>query len=355
MKRFLERLSYGSLTTHLALSYRMLSAMYNAGIHIRRALEVLALQCDHPLLKRAMLDCAHKVDEGRRLSDTMSRHGDVFPLLHSNMIGLGEHTGSLHLILDRLAVQTEKANELRQRVRSALNYPIFIFIVAVILLLGAPAFVFKDLLRLLTELGVDLPWTTRLMIAASRVVASPWVLVLLAGAAFLLGVFVVRLRTDLNLRKRWEALLLAVPVLGPSLRATVVCDFTRALSNCYATGIPILKGLDLSARSTDNLVFIEAALRAQARMKEGAALHEALEATEFFPEITLQMVAVGEESGRMSAMLERAAKLSEDEVEHTLAIATAALQPLMLLVIGIAVGFVVIATMSPMLKVIEAF
>ncbi len=349
-----ESWTSGSLATQQALFYRCLATLYNSSIHITRALHIMAAQMEHPLFRASLPDIARRVEGGRRLSDAMAQHGMVFPPLHSQLVALGEQTGSLHLILEKLARQAEKATELRSRVRAALTYPLVIFVLALALLIGAPALVFKDLLRLLQEMQVELPWTTQLMVLGSKIMGSPLVLLPLAAIVVALVAGAHMIKSDLTLRRKVEKGVLAVPILGDAIRAAIVCDFTRSLATCYATGIPILKGLELSASAADHQLFQDALLAARDRMRDGAALHEALQASEFFPGMTLHMVAVGEESGRLADMLERVAALAETQVEQTLAIATAAMQPLMLLLIGIVVGFVVIATMSPMLKVVES-
>ena len=337
-----------------ALFYRSLATLYNAGIHITRALRILSEQMEHPAFRQALADISKRVDSGRRLSDSMAQHGLVFPPLHSSLVALGEQTGSLHLVLEKLARQAERSNELRARLKAALTYPLVIFVIALGLLMAAPAVIFKDLLRLLQELQVQLPLTTRVLVTVSKVLSSFWVVVPLL-VVFGLGVVGWRtVQNDLRLRRRLESLVLTVPGLGPAVRASVVCDFTRALATCYTTGVPMLRGLELSAGAADHLVFKEALLFARDKMRDGLPLHEALADSAFFPGMTVQMVAVGEESGRLADMLERVSALAETEVEQTLAVATAMLQPIMLLFIGFVVGFVVIATMSPMLQVINS-
>lgn len=337
-----------------ALFYRSLAALYNSGIHITRALQVLSEQMEHPRLRQALPDIAHRVESGQRLSEAMARHGLAFPPLHSSLVALGEQTGSLHLVLDKLARQAEKANELRAQLRAALTYPLVIFVVAMLLLMAAPAVVFKDLLRLLQELQVDLPWTTRLLIGASRLLGSPALLLVVLATVGCAIWFLPALYQDRRWRRKLEGFLVGLPLIGPAIRASVSCDFCRALATCYVTGIPILRGLELSAQSADHILFQDALLRSRDAMRDGAPLHEALAQTDFFPKMLVQMVAVGEESGRLSDMLERVAALAEVEVEQTLVMVTAALQPLMLLFIGFVVGFVVVATMTPMLQVVNS-
>lgn len=343
-----------SLTTQQALLYRSLATLYNAGIPLNRALHILTPQMDHPVVRKALADVATRVEQGRRMSDAMAHHGLAFPRLHSQLVALGESTGSLHIVLEKLALQAEKATELRARLQAALTYPAVVFLVAMAVLILAPAVIFKDLLRLLQDLQVELPLATRLLVSASRLASSPFVLIPLIG----LPLAFLALRRSVwehsGWRRQIERTLLAVPALGPAIRAAVACDFCRSLATCHATGIPILKGLELSGSAADHLVFGDALRLAIGQMRDGETLHRALQAMDFFPAMALQMIAVGEESGRLSDMLERVARLAEGEVEHTLEVATAALGPMVLLFIGMVVGFVVVATMTPMLKVINS-
>lgn len=353
-RRWQRLLTGGNLAQQLALFYRSMATLYNAGIPIGRALFILARQMEEPSLRQSLEEIACQVQSGRRLSDAMARYGLIFPPLHSNLVALGESTGSLHLILEKLAGQSEKATELRARLRSALAYPMVIFVLAMLLLMFAPAVIFKDLLRLMQDLNVQLPLATKVMVVASRFMTSPFVLIPLIALAVLPMMLWHMIGQLPEWRRKAEAVLLAIPAIGGAVRASVVCTFTRSLATCCGTGVPLLKGLELSAGAADFLVFQDDLRVARARLRDGSTLSEALEESQFFRGMTVQMVAVGEESGRIGDMLERVSLLAEQEVEQTLEVATAALQPLMMLFIGLVVGFVVLATMAPMLQVINS-
>ncbi|MEW6282880.1 MAG: type II secretion system F family protein, partial [Candidatus Eremiobacterota bacterium] len=265
----------------------------------------------------------------------------------------GETSGALHIILERLARETEQSNQLWMKVKNALTYPVMVLVAAMVLVVWAQNVVFKDLLQFLSQLGVSLPWTTRVLMVSSRILSSPfaWVVVGAAGIGCLWGLRLLLQRPALRLRV-WTLILL-IPGLGQALRTAAAVDFSRSLAMCQAAGIPILRGIELAAMSVSDPVLHSKVGTVKLRVAEGCLLHEALRDTQFFPGMVIHMLAAGEATGKISIMLEKCAKICEESMEQALDMATAALQPLVLLLVGVLVGFVVLATMSPMLKVVE--
>lgn len=337
----------------LAVFYRCLSVMLNAGVHVLRALEAGAAQSSLPAMASAITSARAAVASGKRLSVALSQFPSFFSPLQVRMIAVGENTGGLHVILKRLADHAEKGVALRRKVTSALTYPLFILALSLLLLLAAPSLVFKDLLELLTELGVELPWSTRVVVALAEGLSGPWLY--LGAGVFVAGWFAVRraMDADEEFKARIETAVLALPGIGPALRTAGTAEFCRALSLCYATGLPVMQAIKLCGSGTGSVLMERAAEQARERLTEGETLFHSLAESNLFNPMLLGVLWVGEESGKVADSLERAAELAEEDVDNALEQATALLQPTFMLVIGGVVGFMVVATMSPLVKVLQ--
>jgi type IV pilus assembly protein PilC len=350
LQEFLQR---GRQSLEIAVFYRALATLLGAGIHIVRALEVLAAQTDYGPLNRALQTCARQVSQGKSLSSALAGFPKLFTPLNTNMIQMGEQSGSLHRVLERLAQHAEKTNEVHNQLRAALLYPLFVFALCLLMLALLPAMVFKDLLVFMQGLHVPLPWLTQMLFRLSLFICSPPALLLLMTCLIGLAAILPKLwrRTDVQLAGYSQ--ILQVPALGKVLKFTVGATFSRALASCYSSGIPLVKSLELAARSTENLLLTRALPGVCEQVQNGRALNTSLRETGLFPSLLIQLLKAGEECGTVADSLERAASLCEESLGHSLAIATASLQPIMLALAGLTVGFLVTATMAPMLKVIE--
>ncbi len=341
------------VNTELVIFFRSLATLQGAGIHVLRSLEVLSRQLDNPQVKTALEDTLRQVNSGVPLSKALSRHPKLFKPLHLQMLRVGENSGGLHRVLENLAVHAEKSYALQQKLRAAMMYPALIMVLALTMLIFLPGVVFKDLLRFLADLHVELPWATKALMGVSNLVTQWWFFALVALAA----VGVAWLYSQLRKRPAWqeavEQAVIGTAGFGPAVSAGWVADFTRSLSYTYAAGVPILQALEVAGQGR-SLLMNRAIANTRKQMAEGLPLHRCLSMTGLFPPMALHLIQAGEESGQVADMLERVADACEELVDERLTLASAMLQPLVMLVVGLVVGFMVVAVMSPMLKVLES-
>lgn len=341
-------------STAQALFFRSLATLLNAGIPLSRALAVLAEQVEYGPLRRALPVYSAQLIQGKALSRVLSQPTGMFSTLQLQLVAVGESTGGLHSVLERLATEAEKSNNLWMKIRSALTYPVLVLFLSLVLVVWAQNVVFKDLLGFLTSLGAELPWSTRFLSLTSRILSSPWALLLF----FLLGAAGFWLAGMLAARPDWQkklwSLALATPGLGPMLRTALAVEFCRALAICNSAGVPILRALDLAAAACANPLVQDRVRVARSRVAEGVLVADALADLDLFPRMMIHLLAAGESSGKLSFLLERCAAVCEESMDQAIEIATAALQPAVMMVVGILVGFIIWATLGPMLKVVES-
>ncbi|MDQ7826111.1 MAG: type II secretion system F family protein [Candidatus Eremiobacteraeota bacterium] len=338
----------------LVIAFRELAALHKASINIQRSFQILADQGENRMLRRAFNGCARLVQSGQGIARAMSSFPLVFPELYVKMIDIGERSGKLELMLERVAIHAEKERELTMKVQSALIYPLFVGFLFLLFLVVGPAFMFKGIYEFLESLKIPLPFPTRLLIMASSLIRSPVVMILFpilaAGAAVLLKT----LWQDDLWRGRLQAFFYRVPGVGTALRTAETAHFARTLAIIFDAGIPLIKGVEIARQGTTTVALQQRLEIMRTSLVEGESVREALEKTEFFSPLMLNLVEVGEQSGKMGQMCTKIALISEQNLEQALDVAISVMQPFFLLVMGLVVGFVVIATMAPMVKVVES-
>ncbi|MBM3463501.1 MAG: type II secretion system F family protein [Armatimonadetes bacterium] len=337
----------------LAIFYRSLATMFAAGVRIDRALNLLADQTDDPLMSEIALTLYRSVSHGAPLSHAMTSYPDVFTPMHTKLVQVGEASGHLDQILERLGQYEEKRRALGMRVSSALTYPILLFVLAMVALVFIPPYLFGGLFQLIEGSGVEIPMLTRVMLAVSKVVSSWWFYAFCIAA----GIVAFRLLPPVLRRPQVNYFctfwLQKVPVLGTALRIITVTRFSRCLEVLVSVGVSIDTAVEMSFAASANPVLIEKLPKTINALRSGATLAESLEEIDFFPRAFIQVVAVGEESGKLPTLISRLADIYDVELEYALESAIAALEPLMLMFMGIVVGIVIIATMLPMMQVIQ--
>ncbi len=340
--------------TAQALFFRSLATLLNAGIPLSRSLDVLAGQVEYAPMRRALPVYCKQLMQGKALSRVLSQPTGMFTTLQLQLVSVGESTGGLHTVLERLATEAEKTNQLWMKIRSALTYPVLVLFFSLVLVVWAQNVVFKDLLKFLTTLGVDLPWSTRVLSVTSQILSSPWALLLFV---LFLGALVYG-AGQLAARPDWQGKLwafgLSLPGLGPMLRTALAVEFCRALAICNSAGIPILRSLDLAAAACANPLVKARVAVARNQVADGVLVSEALAELDLFPRMMIHLMAAGETSGKLSFLLERCALVCEESMDQAIEIATAAMQPAVMMVVGVLVGFIIWATLGPMLKVVES-
>jgi type IV pilus assembly protein PilC len=335
----------------LAVVTRQLATMIDAGLPLVQCLDILAQQQEKKVFQKALHDIRTSVEGGSTFSASLKRHPKIFSTLYTNMVEAGEAGGILDTILNRLAAYIEKAMALKKRVKTAMFYPSTIVAVAVVVVIFLLIYVIPTFEQLFEGFGATLPLPTVIVLEASRLVRA-YLLVMLAG----LVAAVVGLRFYYRTpggKLAIDRLLLRLPVFGPLIRKVAVAKFTRTLGTLVSSGVSILEGLDITARTAGNKVVEEAVLKARTTIAQGKTIAEPLQASGVFPLMVVQMIAVGEQTGALDRMLNKIADFYDEEVDVAVAGLTALLEPLLVIFLGVIIGGVVIAMYLPIFKLIS--
>jgi type IV pilus assembly protein PilC len=335
----------------IAIFTRQFSVMIDAGLPLVQCLEILGSQQDHKVFKRTLLQVRQDVESGSNLADAMRKHPKVFNDLFTNMVAAGEAGGILDTILQRLATYIEKSVKLNSQVKSAMIYPVAVIsiaciVVAVILWKVIPVFA-----SLFASLGAELPLPTRVVIALSNFIGDFWWLIGLSGFALVYGIR--KYHATYKGKRVLDGFMLKMPVLGMLLRKIAVARFCRTLSTLTSSGVPILDGLQITARTAGNSIVEDAIMATRKSVEEGKTISEPLGDTEVFPPMVVQMIAVGEQTGALDTMLSKIADFYEDEVDLAVAGLMKLLEPVLIAFLGVAIGGIVIAMYMPMFSLIS--
>ena len=338
----------------LSIFTRQFSVMIDAGLPLVQCLEILAQQQDNKYFQEILMQVRQDVEEGSTLSAAMARHPKVFDTLYSNMVEAGETGGILDVILQRLSTFIEKLVKLKRDVISAMIYPSAVIVmavgaVAVIMIVVIPQF--QNIFLGLLGPGEQLPLPTRIVVAISNFMAG-W-----GGLAILLAIVGVVLavkfyRKTPNGRKNIDRLMLKLPIFGNILRKVAVARFSRTLSTLLSSGVPILQSLDITAKTSGNVVIEEAIGSVRTGVERGESFVEPLRATNVFPNMVSQMIGIGEQTGALDAMLGKIADFYEQEVDTAIANLLTMLEPLLIGFLGITIGSIVIAMYMPLFTLI---
>jgi type IV pilus assembly protein PilC len=335
----------------LAIFTRQFSVMIDAGLPLVQCLEILASQQENQTFQKVLTGTRGSVEGGATLSAAMRQYPKVFDALYVNMVEAGETGGILDTILQRLSTYIEKNVKLKRAVQSALIYPIGVLSIAgavIILLLWKVVPIFATLFA---GLGVDLPLPTKIVIGLSNFIGSIFGLLIVVAAVGIIFAIKVWYGTDQG-RYVLDSIILKLPVLGILMRKIAVARFTRTLGTLIASGVPILEGLDITAKTAGNAVVERALQKVRKSLEEGKSLTEPLKDSEVFPGMVTQMIAVGEQTGAMDAMLQKIADFYEEEVDAAVKDLLTALEPIMIVFLGVVVGGVVISMYMPLFSLI---
>ncbi len=334
----------------LSIFTRQFSVMLDAGLPLVQCLEILGGQEDHKVFKKIIDDVRSDVEGGTSLAEAMRRHSAAFDNLYVNMIAAGEAGGILDIILQRLSTYIEKSVKLKGQVKSAMTYPIAVIViamgvVAVILLKVIPVFA-----QMFASMGAQLPWLTRMVVQASEILQSYalWV-------AALIAFIIVALREWHKTYRGARVLdraILAIPVLGMLMRKIAIARFCRTLATLTSSGVPILDGLEITARTSGNAIIEDAIMSVRKSVEEGKTISQPLSETKVFPSMVCQMIAVGEQTGALDAMLSKIADFYEDEVDTAVNGLMKLIEPIMIVFLGVVIGTIVIAMYLPMFSIL---
>jgi len=338
----------------LSIFTRQFSVMIDAGLPLVQCLEILAQQQDNKYFQQILLQVRQDVEEGSTLAAAMGRHSRVFDQLYANMVEAGETGGILDLILQRLSTFIEKIVKLKRDIISALIYPAAVILmaivaVAVIMVVVIPQF--QQIFLGLLGPGEPLPLPTRIVVGISNFLAG-W-----GGLAILLAVIGIALATRFYYktpggRKNIDRVLLKLPVFGDILRKIAVARFSRTLSTLLSSGVPILQSLDITAKTSGNVIIEEAITKVRVGVERGENFVEPLKATEVFPHMVAQMIGIGEQTGALDAMLGKIADFYEAEVDSAIANLLTLIEPILIGFLGVTIGSIVIAMYLPLFTLI---
>ena len=334
----------------LAVVTRQLATMIDAGLPLVQCLEILASQQDNKLLKKVLHDIRQDVEGGATFSSALKRHPKIFGALYTNMVEAGEAGGILDTILNRLAAYIEKAMILKRRVKTAMFYPATIISVAVVVVIFLLLYVIPTFQQMFAGFGATLPLPTLFVLALSNFVRAYILFIIVGIVGMVVG---IRVFNGTEGGKRTiDRILLRLPVFGPLIRKVAVAKFSRTLGTLVSSGVSILEGLDITARTAGNKIVEEAVFRARTVIAQGKTIAEPLEASGVFPRMVTQMIGVGEQTGALDRMLNKIADFYDEEVDVAVAGLTSLLEPLLVIFLGVIIGGVVIAMYLPIFKLI---
>ena len=349
----LPKFGGGVGSKEIAVFVRQFSVMIDAGLPLVQCLEILGGQQPNRSFQKVLFAIRQDVEGGSTLADAMRKHPKVFDDLFTNMIAAGEAGGILDTILQRLSDYIEKRVKLISSVRKALIYPIAIITIAIGVVWIILVFVIPVFATLFEGLGggASLPAPTLITIAASRFLGRFWWLIFLTGGV--IAFLVQRYRATYNGRRHIDKILLKIPVLGMVLRKVGVARFCRTLATLISSGVPILDGLEITAKTSGNAILEDAIMSTRKSIEEGKTIADPLRETNVFPSMVVQMIGVGEQTGALDAMLEKIADFYEDEVDEAVSNLLTLLEPMMISFLGVVIGFIVVSMYMPIFSLIQ--
>jgi type IV pilus assembly protein PilC len=335
----------------LAIFTRQFSVMIDAGLPLVQCLEILGTQAENKVFQKVLIQVRQDVESGATLADSMRKHPRVFDDLFCNMIAAGEAGGILDTILQRLANYIEKAVKLRRAVRSAMIYPVAVLAIAALVVTIILWKVIPTFAALFAGLGAELPLPTRIVIALSNFVGRYLPLLVVI---FFAGLYALKKYHDTYKGRRvLDGLLLKIPIIGIVLRKIAVARFCRTLATLVSSGVPILEALEITAKTSGNAIIEDAIMATRKSIEEGKTISEPLKDTDVFPPMVVHMIAVGEQTGALDAMLSKIADFYEDEVDAAVENMLTLLEPVMILFLGIVIGGIVISMYLPMFSLLS--
>ena len=346
--------SGGKITNgDIAVFSRQLATMMSAGIPMVQAFEIIGNGHEKPAMQKLVLDVKANIEGGSTLHESLAKFPLYFDTLFVNLVEAGEQAGALESLLDKIATYKEKTEALKKKIKKALFYPIAVLCVAVIVSIILLVFVIPQFESLFKGFGADLPAFTQMVVNLSRFVQHQgwWVAILIGGGFYAFFYFLKRSRP---MQLAVDRIMLKFPIIGPILIKAAIARFARTLSTMFAAGVPLVEALGSVAGATGNIVYEEAVYRMKDEVATGQRLQRAMENTGLFPNMVIQMIAVGEESGALDTMSAKVAEFYEQEVDNAVDSMSSLLEPMIMVVLGVLVGGMVIAMYLPIFKLGQA-
>ena len=333
----------------IALFARQLATMLQAGIPMVQCFDIIGNGHDKPSMQKLVLAVKADIESGTSLHEALGKHPLYFDDLFVNLVEAGEHAGALETLLDKVATYKEKTEALKKKIKKALFYPAAVMAVAVIVTIILLVFVIPQFESLFKGFGADLPAFTQMVINLSRFVQDQgwWMLIVVGVAGWTFFYFKKRSRP---MRQFLDRMMLKAPVIGPIMVKAAIARYARTLSTMFAAGVPLVEALTSVAGATGNIVYEDATLRIRDEVSTGQRLQRSMEATGLFPNMVIQMIAVGEESGSLDSMASKVADFYEADVDAAVDAMSSLLEPLIMAILGVLVGGLVIAMYLPIFK-----
>ncbi len=329
----------------------MFSTLVNAGIPLSTCMRTLHEQADNAAFKEVLMNVMQEIESGMDLSQALARHPAVFDRMYTDLVRAGESAGALDVVLERLAAYAEKADKFRRKIKSALTYPVVVLAIAVLIVWIILVFVVPEFAATFAQAGKQLPLPTRMLMAMSNIMRD-WYMLIAAG----IGAFIWGLKMalkDPRFQRKFDGFILKVPVYGELMMKSAMARFSRTMSMLLVSGVPIIQALQIVSHVTGNRLITEALLSVSDSISGGDSFTDPLKRSGIFSPLVVQMISVGETTGNMSGMLTKIADFYEDEVEMVMDTLSSLIEPIMIVFLGVVLGFVIIALFLPILSLSE--
>ena len=326
---------------------RQLATMMKAGLPLMQAFEIVARGHSNPSMTQMLMQVRADVEQGSALGKSFSKYPKYFDRFYCNLVSAGETGGVLEGLLDKLAVYKEKTQTIKKKVKTALTYPIAIMVVAVALIFVMMMFVLPAFGEVYSSMGAELPGLTQIVMSMSKFfVKYGWVMIvaiILAG----FGLYKLHQKSP-AFQKRVDSIMLRLPIFGPIVRKATIARWSRTTATLFAAGVPLVEVLDSVAGAAGNILYEEATKDIQAKVTQGLSLTSSMQSTDMFPNMIIQMAAIGEESGSLDDMLNKAAEFYEEEVDNSVSQLSSLMEPVIMVVLGSTIGVLLVAMYLPL-------
>ena len=329
---------------------RQLSTMMKSGLPMMQAFDIAAKGHSNPAMTQLLLQIRSDVEQGTSLAESFSKHPKYFDHFYCNLVHAGEAGGVLEAILDKLSVYKEKTQGIKKKVKSALTYPAVVVVVAIALVIVMMMFVLPSFGKVYESMGVPLPGLTQFMMNISDFFVHYGIFVIIALIGGAIGLFKWYQNSD-DLKKRFDYMLLKMPIFGQIVRKATIARWSRTTATLFAAGVPLVEVLDSVAGASGNIRYEEATQEIRAKVNQGISLTSAMQATELFPNMVMQMASIGEESGSLDDMLNKAAEFYEEDVDTAVAQLSSLMEPIIMVVLGGIVGIILVAMYLPLFNI----
>ncbi|WP_239374707.1 type II secretion system F family protein [Snodgrassella gandavensis] len=326
---------------------RQLSTMMKSGLPLMQAFDIAAKGHSNPGMTQLLTEIRADVEQGTSLADSFSKHPKYFDNFYCNLVRAGEVGGVLEGLLDKLAVYKEKTQGIKKKVKSALTYPVVIVVVAIALVFVMMTYVLPSFAKVYEGMGVPLPGLTQVMMNISDFFVHYGIFMLMGLIIAGIG-FYKSFQNSAALQKRFDHMLLKLPIFGQIVRKATIARWSRTMATLFAAGVPLVEVLDSVAGAAGNIEYEEATQEIRAKVNQGISLTSAMQATELFPNMVIQMTSIGEESGSLDSMLNKAAEFYEDDVDIAVSQLSSLMEPIIMVVLGLIIGVILIAMYLPM-------